>query len=456
VGRRQATHPAVRGLLEHPSPGVRQRAIALLNRAGDATVRVRVEALLHDPNLEVRTEALLYLALHTHLDPLACIDALGDFADFSIRAALVNFLAHSGPAQNLPAAELILDKMATDGGPQGRRVRLEAARLIGRLPDAFPRQVQLLLADADAEVAKEAVQGVSQRRLRRYVFVLLDRLEEPPLTEAIVDALASFGDAVVGSLRDHLTDPAVRIETRREIPRVLGRIGTAEAARALHEVLLEADTQLRFCAIQALNRTYQAHPDVERDTRMIETVLAAEILGHYRSYQILSTLGEAVPGDDSLVTIPRESMEQEMERIFRLLGLLYPRHDLHSAYFGVQSKDPTVHDNALEFLDNILRPQLRSVLVPLLDSAVSVAERVRLAHRMVGAKVESREEAAAALLLSEEPWLKSCGAYAVGMFSLRALEPELDRCLEHADPLLRETARQAKLRLDPSRRTRGI
>jgi len=116
----------------------------------------------------------------------------------------------------------------------------------------------------------------------------------------------------------------------------------------------------------------------------------------------------------------------------------------------VQSKDPTVHDNALEFLDNILRPQLRSVLVPLLDSGVSVKERVTLAHRMVGAKVESREEAAAALLLSEEPWLKSCGAYAVGMFGLRALEPELDRCLEHADPLLRETARQAKLRLDPS------
>jgi ATP:ADP antiporter, AAA family len=455
MGRRQATHPAVRGLLEHTSSDVRQRAIALLNRAGDTTVRARVEELLRDPHLEVRTEALLYIARYTHLDPLACIEGLGDFADFSIRAALVAYLAHPGPTQNLPAAELILARMATEGGPQGRRVRLEAARLVGQLPDAFPQQVQLLLCDADPEVAKEAIQGVGHRRLRRLVFALLDRLGEPALTEAIAEALASFGDSVVGSLRDHLTDPSVPIETRREIPRVLGRIGTAEAARALHEVLLESDTQLRFRTIQALNKTYQAHPDVERDARMIETVLAAEILGHYRSYQILSTLGEVLPEDDSLVNIPRESMEQEMERIFRLLGLLYPRHDLHSAYFGVQSKDPTVHDNALEFLDNILRPQLRSVLVPLLDSAVSVDERVRLAHRMVGAKVESREEAAAALLLSEEPWLKSCGAYAVGMFSLRTLEPELDRCLEHADPLLRETARQAKRRLDPSGATPG-
>jgi ATP:ADP antiporter, AAA family len=455
VGRRQATHPAVRGLLEHPSPDVRQRAIALLSRAGDSAVRAKAEELLRDPHLGVRTEALLYLALHTHLDPLDCIESLGDFADFSIRAALVTFLAHPGPAQNLPAAELILARMAADEGPHGQRVRMEAARLIGRLTDAFPQQVQRLLSDADPEVAREAVRGVSQGRLRRFVFALLDRLGEPDLAESVAEALASFGDSVVGSLRDHLTDPSVPIETRREIPKVLGRIGTAEAARALHEVLLEADTPLRFRTIQALNKIHEAHPEVERDTKMIETVLAAEILGHYRSYQILGTLGEALPEDDSLVRIPRESMEREMERIFRLLGLLYPRHDLHSAYFGVQSKDPTVHDNALEFLDNILRPQLRSVLVPLLDSAVSVEERVTLAHRMVGAKVESREEAAAALLLSEEPWLKSCGAYAVGMFSLRALEPELDRCLDHADPLLRETALQAKRRLSPSRPVSG-
>jgi AAA family ATP:ADP antiporter len=140
-------------------------------------------------------------------------------------------------------------------------------------------------------------------------------------------------------------------------------------------------------------------------------------------------------------------MAQEVERIFRLLGLLYPRHDLHSACVGVQSLDPVAHDNSLEFLDNILKPQLRSVLVPLLDSSVSASERVRLASATVGMRVESHQQAVRALLLSEEPWLKSCGAYAVGTLGLRELEAELDACLEHADPLLRETARQAKIRL---------
>jgi ATP:ADP antiporter, AAA family len=447
LGRRQVAHPAVRGLLEHPSAEVRQKAIAILSAAGDTAVRGRVEELLRDPHLDVRTEALLYLSCHAHLDPLTRIEELGDFADFSIRAALVACLAHPGPAQNVTAASVLFEKMVTDSGPDAERVRMEAARLISRLPGVAPEQWRRLLDDPDPDVAAEAVRAVGQVRNRRFVLPLLDRIGEPALTRAVVDALARFGDSAVGTLRDHLTDMSVSVETRREIPAILAAIGTSAAARALKEALLDPDTQLRFRSIQALNKIYRDRPDVDRDTQMIETVLAAEILGHYRSYQILGTLGESLPEDDAAVPVPRESMDQEVERIFRLLGLLYPRDDLHSAYFGLQSSDPVVHDNALELLDNILPPRLRSVLVPLLDIGVSVSQRVRLANRLVDAKVESREQAVTALLRSEEPWLKSCGAYAVGMLRLRQLEPELDRCLEHADPLLRESARQAKLRL---------
>ncbi len=447
VERRQAVHPAVRGLLDHPAPEVRQKAISILNAAGDAAVTPKIELLLKDPQLEVRTEALLFLSRHSHIDPLARLEQLGDFADFSIQAAVVAYLAHPGPAQNVTAAGSLLERMANERGPEGKRVRVEAARLIGRLPDEFSQQHRLLLADPDTEVAGEAVRAVGQLRKRRFVFALLDRISEPELAPLVVEALAQLGDSIVGTLRDHLNDPSVPIETRREIPAILARFSTREAARILTESLLESDTRLRFRTISALNKIYQAHPEIERDTQMIETVLAAEIMGHYRSYQILGTIGKNLPEDDPIAQGLRESMNQEMERIFRLLGLLHPRYDLHSAYSGVQSNNPVVHDNALEFLDNVLQPQLRNVLVPLLDSSVSIFERVRLANRMVGAKVEGREEAVAALVMSSDPWLKSCGAYAVGTLGLRRLEPELDRCLEHSDPLLRETARQAKLRL---------
>jgi hypothetical protein len=212
--------------------------------------------------------------------------------------------------------------------------------------------------------------------------------------------------------------------------------------------LLQADTMLRFRTIAALNKLCQVNPAIVMDVQMLETVLAAEILGHYRSYQILATIGASTDALDPLARALKESMQQELERIFRLLNLLHPRLDLHSAYVGLQSTNVSVHDNALEFLDNVLKSQLRDMLVPLLDSKITVAERAKIAHRLVRSNIESQEQAVAELVASDDPWLKSCGAYAIGSLGIRSLEGQLDRCLNESDPLLRETARAAKLRLE--------
>src|SRR6266404_4137590 len=167
-----------------------------------------------------------------------------------------------------------------------------------------------------------------------------------------------------------------------------------------------------------------------------------------RSYQILATIGATTDSVDPLARALNESMQQELERIFRLLGLLHPRLDLHSAYIGLQSTSASVHDNALEFLDNVLKSHLREMLVPLLDSKITIAERAQIAQRLVRSKIESQEQAVAELVASDDPWLKSCGAYAIGSLGIRSLEDQLDRCLTESDPLLRETARAAKHRLE--------
>jgi AAA family ATP:ADP antiporter len=447
VDRGHRVHPAMRGLLEHPAPEVRQKVVTMLSEAGDRSVQKKMEDLLHDPSLEVRTEALLYLTHHGHIDPLVRLQELGDFADFSVRSAMVAFLAKPGETQNLVAAHRILEPMVAEPGPGGARTRLEAARLIASLPDAFEKELEVLLRDPEPEVARHAIRAVGRLRKRRLLPALLDRIADPELNEEVVDAIVNLGDSVVGTLHDHLADQALPAETRVEIARILGLIGTLAAGRVLMENLLQSDTALRFRVISALNKLRQARPELELDTLMVETVLAAEIIGHYRSYQILGTLGGSLEGDDTVLRTLRETMDLEVERIFRLLSLLHPQYDLHSAYVGLQSKNAVVHDNALEFLDNVLKPQLRSALVPLLDSEVGLAERARLAAKLVHTSVETREEAVAALVASEDPWLKSCGAYAIGTLRLFSLAEKLEACLTHDDPLLRETARQAKVRL---------
>ena len=106
-----------------------------------------------------------------------------------------------------------------------------------------------------------------------------------------------------------------------------------------------------------------------------------------------------------------------------------------------------VRANALEFLDNVLKPELRRLLVPLLDTQVSIDERIAIANRLVGAPLETTEQAVETLLASEDPWLRSCAAYAVGALQLRNLEPQLRRFESSADPALRDTVHAALQRL---------
>jgi ATP:ADP antiporter, AAA family len=448
VERQRAAHPVIESLLAHPAPQVRQKAISLLSTAGDKSVRPAIESMLKDPDHNVRTEAMLYLIYHAHVDPLALLAEPGQVADFSVRSAVAAYLARPGEAQSIETARQILEEMSREEGAEGERARLEVARLLGEIPDSFDSLLATLMRDQANIVAREATRSAGALRKSSLIPILLEHLSNDELCSVAAEALAKFGDPIVRVLGEQLADASCPMATRRAIPPILVNIGTPGAARALQDNLLEINAALRFQVISALNKIQQVHPEIEIDKQLLETVLAAEIMGHYRSYQILESLRTPGNVDDPVVRALGESIRQELERIFRLLGLLYPRLDLHSAYFGLQSNDPTVYDNALEFLENVLKSQLRGMLVPLLDGKVSLKDRAVIAERVVRSKVENREQAVAELVASDDPWLKSCGAYAIGSLGLLALEGELNRCLEHPDPLLRETARAAKIRLE--------
>jgi AAA family ATP:ADP antiporter len=225
------------------------------------------------------------------------------------------------------------------------------------------------------------------------------------------------------------------------------RIGTPDAEQVLVEGLLQADGTLRHRVIASLNKLKVLHPDVRVESGVIEVLLAAEIAGHYRSYQVMGPLRSRLKEDDSVLEAMRHAMEQELERIFRLMALLFPQTGLHDAYVGLRSSNPIVRANALEFLDSTLKPELRQVLVPLLDSTVTTEERVALADRFVGAPLETPEQAVATMLESEDVWLRSCGIYAIGALRLPGFEPDLARFESSGDTVLREAARSSRSRL---------
>jgi hypothetical protein len=161
MGQEHQSHEAVRRLLEHSNPEVRTKAVAVLDAVGDETARTLVAPLLKDADIKVRTEALLFMTQHDHVDPLDQIEGGGDFADYSVRSGIVAYLARLGGDENLEGARVILDGMVREEGLQGQRTRLEAARLMSNLPARFEPQLGQLLQDPDKEVVRFAMRATA-------------------------------------------------------------------------------------------------------------------------------------------------------------------------------------------------------------------------------------------------------------------------------------------------------
>src|SRR4029453_8454003 len=227
------------------------------------------------------------------------------------------------------------------------------------------------------------------------------------------------------------------LDIRRELPSVLFRIGTVEAEQVLIGSMLHGDPTLRHRVIASLNKLRTVHPEVKLDPAAVELLLAAEIVGHYRSYQVLGPLQDRLRPGDKVLEGMGNTMEKEPGGIFRVRAPPLPHAGLHDAYVGLRSSNPIVRGNAIEFLDNVLKPELRQLLVPLLDSSVTVADRIALANGLVGAPLETAEQAVTTLLASEDAWLRSCAVYAIGAMQLEGLEGELDRFEHEPDPAMR-------------------
>jgi AAA family ATP:ADP antiporter len=457
VGREPGWHPALRGLLDHASPVVRQRALRTLSDAGDTKVLAKVEKMLGDESPEVRAEALHYLVVHTGRDPLTLMSAETDLPECVVQGSVVTYLTRTGQADNLAAGQVILENMLSAPEPGAARSRAEAARVLGVVqPDAaIQSHLVELIRDKDPAVEEQALLAAGKTQNRDALNLVIEKLGDPRLLAAARAALAGYGERALGTLQDHLNDTTVPLSIRKRIPSVLSRIATSQAAGALANSLLQNDPGLRYDLLKALNKLRSLEPGLIPPNEQFEDMLNAELMGYYRSFQILAAIdpeGSASrqdAGHESLITRAlRERMELELERIFRLLGLLYPPRDIHNAYAGLTSGQARIRSNAIEVLEHLVRSDLYNTLVCALDPDVPLKQKLNFAERFCHTNVDSKAEALRIVLHSEDPWLRACAVHAVGEMKLSELSEELRRVRHQGDPLLEETLNWASTRLE--------
>ena len=137
-----------------------------------------------------------------------------------------------------------------------------------------------------------------------------------------------------------------------------------------------------------------------------------------------------------------EKIDSNLERIFRLLGLRYAQSDIHSAYIGITGHDRRLRANAVEFLDNVLKKEVKRYLFPIVDN-IPDDFKVRRGHELFGLSFASREEGMRHLVEGPDPWLASCAIHALGSSASPALRTAIEARKDDPNPVVRETARRA-------------
>ena len=169
-----------------------------------------------------------------------------------------------------------------------------------------------------------------------------------------------------------------------------------------------------------------------------------ETRGYYEALALLQSVTDG--GHGLLRAALRERLDRDLEVIFRLLGLQYPQKDIFFAYSALRSTQADRRASAVEFLDNVLSKNLKSLIVPLLEES-SPARLIEHASRQFGIRTPGRETALRSIMEQPDSWLRACAAHEIGRAGLSSLAHMCRKAAGDGDPVVRESAEWALRRI---------
>ena len=283
-----------------------------------------------------------------------------------------------------------------------------------------------LLDDPAVEVRQAAIRAAGSLGGPGLLFEIIRCLTARDVRRAARESLLMYGPHVVGTLGDILADPRRELALRREIPWLLARIHSRHSANLLVEQLEVKDPLLKYRVVKALNRLHAHVPDLPP----ANPAIAGHIYAQTRSYYEALVLWQAFEPDargDGVALIQRalkERLDQNLEVIFRLLGLQYPQNDIYSAYNALRGTRADRRASALEFLDNLLHKNLKTIILPLLEEP-SADRLISRASALFGIQTVGRSEALRIILNQPDVWLRACALHEIGR---ECLTEFLDEC----------------------------
>ena len=363
-------------ILYHPSKLIVLRALALLVEEGHDDFVPVADRLLSHEDAEVRAAALRAMSAVAP-DEAFLRARLGDECHSLRATAVVALIAHGWLTGDESRREL--GRIAADPAPA---VRVALARAIAQQPSSRFEATLIDLAQAeDVEVRTEVAAAMGKVKSPRFLPVLLRFLGVGEVAAVAGAALVSLGEPALEALVKVVEDGAVSPETRWNAPRAISRFDPTRAAPILLHLLQHAsDGVTRYRSLRGLCLLRAEDPSVPIDRAALLDVAETTLRRAYANLDARIVLergrgARATPAERLLVTLLRDKESNATARLFRLLGLLYPKENFDRIYRGLSSKGAKTRASSRELCENVVSGKLRSALLILVDD---LPDEVRL------------------------------------------------------------------------------
>jgi AAA family ATP:ADP antiporter len=404
------THPShwrqpLPALLAHPSPAVRSRTIALLADWRDTSAST-VSSRLADADIDVRAETIRYLCATSPQRERTLHEFLMS-PDYQIVLAAVHHLAKHGGSEVALIDEAFIERALQTTAEHATTARIAAARVLSMVPgDRSGEFLEILLADRSPQVVQAAIRSAARLRYEDAIPRLVTMLSNGRLRLTAREALLALGPASIAELKRRLHDERTPMEVRARIPKALSFIGSQEVCDMLLDSVQRLTPKLDLPLLKALNRMRKQFPHLSFNVKRASRRIKQQSQKYRHWSAVLSAMESGVPRNpssagviDLLHKTLKEKLDECVEKTFRLLALIYSPDDVYSAFFSLRTR-PALRGSAVEFLDNLLDPNLKDHVVRMIDN-----EEPGEMQDDISTAPRSSDDILRALLSSGDDWL---------------------------------------------------
>ena len=426
-------------LLHHESAAVRARALGAF-RDGRQDIVERwiptIEKMIGDENADVRAAAIGTLASIRNEGATANVarSLLNDH-DPRIVATAAVVLSGSEDEADQVIARRALSSLAADTHETASVVRRDLAAAIRQVGDSRSHDLLIpLLHDPDPDVADEALRSVRALGATDSLFAptLVSLLGNRRLKNGARETLVSYGPSVVDVLQYFLNEPGEDVWVRRHIPATLARIPCQQSMDVLVAALNDEDGFLRFKVVTAIEKLRREHPSLEFKRDPIESLALKESRHYFNRLGLHHNLfvRANLPRDSVLAQALEEKIERTIDRIYRLLALIYPWKDIAATRWAIERGDGKTRANALEYLDNILSGPLRHRVMPAIDD-LPLDEKVRRGNVLLKTRPRDVEETLLELINDDDQVIAAAAIDLAGHLEMWSLSDDIEHVLAH-------------------------